>query len=137
MDKASANLEIIGGKDGVTVFDVEFARGAKASHTLSVPTTGGVWVYVDIAIDDRSKFVAVSLIHSSDAPDAPEYAEVPADGDEPLYKDLAALAARVVELDAEGVIPKFVMRDGQPVPGDPIMPMGGLPLPATVHWRPD
>lgn len=138
MDKASANLEIIRGKGDVVVFDVCFLRGAKASHTLFVLTTGGVGVYVDMAIDDRSKFVAISLIHGPDAPDAPEYAEVPAGGGEPLYEDLAALAARIVELDAEGAIPKrFVMRGGQPVLRAPIVPLAGLPIPGTVRWRPD
>lgn len=137
MDKASANLEIIPGKGGgVTVFDVCFARDAKASHTLSVPTTGGVWVYVDIAAGDPGKFIAVSLIHGPGAADAPEYAEVLPGGAEPLYEGIAALAARVVELDAEGAIPKrIVMRAGQPV--HPIMPLAGLPVPKTVRWRPD
>lgn len=138
MDKASANLEIIHGDGGeVTVFDVEFMRGAKASHTLSVLTMGGMWVYVDIAVDDYSRFVAMSLIHGPDTLDAPQYAEVPADGDEPLYENLAALAARVIELDAKGAIPKrFAMRDGQSVPLS-IIPLAGLPIPKTISWRAD
>lgn len=132
MDKASATLETVVGR--VVVFDVCFIRGTKASHTLYVAADNGVQVYVDV--DAECSPVAVTLIHGLDIPI--RYVRVPDDGDEPLYEDFAVLAARIVELDKEGALPKrFVMRQGKPVAAIAAPPRADLPMPETVRWRPD
>ncbi len=138
MDKASANLEIVHGKGGdITVFDVCFLRGAKASHTLTAATVDGVRVYVDIGVGDRSSPVAITLIHRSDL-SAPKYTEVPPSGAEPLYGDLKRLAEKIIKLDKDGFLPKpIVMRRGKPTAAAPAPPRTDLPVPNAVRWRPD